>query len=183
MSESELLLIGISMVLATGLVKCVEGLYHALRSQRRHWMPPVLLSTSFIYGVNFLWAYKDNLAENPPYLFYASSIALASTFFLRAHILATDSAAQIEDWGDHLHEVARSYFAVACMTSLLSLIALWSNNETTGFDAQSIPFWVGIGLHATGAISKKVSVWSAVGVGSLILQVVASYLLFTNDMI
>lgn len=183
MSESELLLIGISMVLATGLVKCVEGLYHATKSQQRHWMPQVMLSTSFIYGVNFLWAYKDNLQENPPYIFYASSIALASTFFLRAHILATDSAAQIEDWGTHFHQIARPYFAVASITSLLSLTALWSNNESTGFDTQSIPFWVGIGLHAAGALSRKVSVWCTVGVASLLLQVIGSYLLFTNDMI
>jgi len=183
MSESELLLIGISMVLATGLVKCVEGLYHAIKSQQRHWVPPVLLSTTFIYGVNFLWAYKDNLVENPSYIFYASSIALASTFFLRAHILATDSAAQVKDWGDHLHKAARPYFTAASMTSLLSLIALWSNGESTGFDVQSIPFWLGFGLHAAGGVSKKVLVWSTVGGASLLLQVVGSYLLFTNDMI
>ena len=116
MSESELLMIGIGMVLAAGLVKCVEGLYHATTSQHRYWIPQVLLWSTLIYSVVFLWAYKDNLSDQPSFIFYASSIAVAATFVLRAHILATNDAAQIEDWADHFDKTARPYFVVAGLT-------------------------------------------------------------------
>jgi hypothetical protein len=150
MSESELLMIGISMILAAGLVKCVEGLYHATTSQQRYWIPKVLL-----------W----------------------STFVLRAHILTTKDAAQIEDWADHFDKSARPYFVVALMSSLLMLVTTWSNNESTGFDNTSIPFWLGAGLNATGAISEKVWVRGTVAVTLLILIVLGSYILFSNDLI
>ena len=183
MSESELLLIGISMVLAAGLVRCLDGLFHATISQQRYWIPQVLLWSTFIYGVNFLWAYKDDLVEDPSYIYYVSSIAVASTFVLRANILATSNAAQVEDWADHFDKWARPYFVLAFLTSLCTLLAAWSNNESTGFDAVSIPFWLGAGLNATGAISQKIWIRGTVAVTHLILVVLGSYLLFTNDLI
>lgn len=183
MSESELLMIGISMILAAGLIRCLEGLYHATTSQKRYWIPQVLLWSTFIYGVNFLWAYKDNLSENPSFIFYSSSIAVASTFLLRAHVLATNNAAQVEDWADHFDKSARPYFALAFLTSLSTLVAAWSSGESTGFDAQSIPFWLGMGLNATGVIFEKVWIRGTVAVTHLALIVIASYVLFSNDMI
>ena len=183
MSEAELLLIGMTLVLATGMVRCVDGLYHAIMSPRRYWIPQVLLWSTFIYGGNFLWAYKDNLTEDPSYPLYASTIVIAATFVLRAHILATNDPANIEDWADHFHKTARPYFVIAFLTSMCSLIAARSANESSGFDASSIPFWIGMVLNATGAISKKVWVWGTVAVLHLTLVVLASYILFSNDMI
>jgi len=183
MSEAELLLIGVTMILATGLVRCVDGLYHAMTSQQRYWIPQVLLWSTFIYGVNFLWAYKNNLSITPTWMVYASSIAVASTFVLRAHILASSNPEQIEDWATHFDKSARPYFIVAFLTSISSLIVAWAANDSTGYDAQSIPFWIGAGLNATGAISEKVWVRGIVAVLHLTLVVLASYLLFSNDMI
>ena len=183
MSESELLMIGISMVLAAALVKCVEGLYHATTSLQRYWIPQVLLWSTFIYSVNFLWAFKDNLSDNPSYILYASSLAVASICVLRVHILATNDASRIEDWADHFHKSARPYFVVALLAQPLALVAAWSSNESTGFDAQSIPFWLGAGLNAIGAISEKVWVRGTVAVTLLILLVLSSYILFSNDLI
>lgn len=183
MSESELLLIGISMVLAAGLVKCAVGLYHATTSPNSYWMPQVLLWTTFFYGVNFLWAYKDNLAENPTYIFYAASIAGATTFVLRAHIIATNHAEQISDWAEHFNQTARHYFVVSIFTSLLSLVSLWSSRETSGFDVASIPFWVGVVLNTIAAISEKLSVRGTITVLQLFMQVAGGYLLFANDLL
>ena len=183
MSEAELLLIGMTLVLATGMVRCVDGLYHAMMSPRRYWIPQVLLWSTFIYGANFLWAYKDNLMEDPSYPLYASTIAIAATFVLRAHILATNDPALVEDWADHFDKSARPYFVVAFLTSACSVIAAWSAKESSGFDAASIPFWIGMGLNATGAISKKVWVRGTVAVLHLTLVVLASYILFSNDLI
>jgi hypothetical protein len=183
MSESELLMIGISMILAAGLVKCVEGLYHATMSARSYWIPQVLLWSSFIFGICFLWSYKNNLVDNPTFIYYASSMVVASTFVLRAHILATNEAAQVEDWVDHFDKTARPYFVVAALTTLSSIVAAWSVDESTGFDAVSIPFWLGAGLNAIGAISEKVWVRGAVAVTLLILMVLGAYIVFSNDMI
>ena len=183
MSESELLLIGISMILASGIVKCVEGLYHATMSKQRYWMPQVMLWSSFIYFAHFLWSYKDNLSENPSYIFYMSSIVVASTLVLRIHILATNDPAKVEDWADQFEKSARPFFVVAVLTSLSALVGLWSANETTGFDAVSIPFWLGAGLHAIGAISEKVWVRGTVAITYLILVVLGGYVLFSNDLL
>lgn len=183
MSESELLMIGISMILASGLVKCVEGLYHATTSPQRYWIPQVLLWSTFIYGVFFLWAYKDNLSDQPSFIFYVSSIAVATTFVLRAHILATNDPAQIEDWAEHFNKTARPYFVFAGLTSLLTLVAAWSGGETTGFDTTSITFWIGGGLGVIGAISRKIWVRGTVAVTGLTLLLLSSYRLFSNDLI
>ena len=183
MSEAELLMIGISMILAAALVRCLEGLYHATTSQQRYWIPQVLLWSTFIYGVNFLWAYKDNLTDSPSFTYYASSLAVASSFVLRAHILATKDAAQIEDWADHFDKTARPYFVVALLTSLSTLVVAWSSNESTGFDAASIPFWLGAGLSAIGAVFEKVWVRGTVAVTHLTLVVFGSYILFSYDLV
>ncbi len=184
MSEMEILMIGLSMILAAGIVRCLEGLYHASTSRKRYWIPQVLLWSTFIYGVNFLWAYKNNLADDSPtYIFYACSILTASSFVLRAHILATKDAANVEDWALHFQESARPYFIFATLTSLSTLGAAWSGGESSGFDLQSIPFWVGAGLNLTGAIFNNVWIRGAVAAIHLSLVVIASYLLFANDMI
>ncbi len=184
MSEIELLMIGFTMVLATGLVRCLEGLYHATTSRHSYWIPQVLLWSTFIYGVSFLWAFRDNLSDpTPTYIFYASSISFASLFFLRTHILATKDAAQVKDWVLHFQETARPYFIFAALTSLSSIVAAWSARESTGFDAVSIPFWLGVVLNATGAIFDKTWIRGAVAVILLMLVVIGSIVLFTNDMI
>ncbi|MEP1472173.1 MAG: hypothetical protein ABJK25_14470 [Halieaceae bacterium] len=183
MSEAELLLVGVTMILATGLVRCVDGIYHSMTSQRRYWMPQVLLWSTFIYGVNFLWAYKNNLSIDPTWMVYASSIAIASTFVLRGHILASSNPEQIEDWAKHFEKSARPYFIVAFLTSISSLVAAWAANDSTGYDAQSIPFWIGAGLNVIGAISGKVWVRGTVAVTHFILVILASYILFSNEMI
>ena len=184
MSEIELLMIGVSMILATGIVRCLEGLYHATISRRRYWVPQVLLWSTFIYGVNFLWAFKNNLSDSSPsYIFYAGSVSLASTFVLRAHILATKDAAQIEDWRRHFEETARPYFIFAVLTSMSSMVVLWAGGESTGYDAVSIPFWLGIGLNATGAVFKENWIRSVVAVIHLTLTVIACIVLFANNLI
>jgi len=176
-------MIGISMIIAAGLVKFIEGLYHATVSKQRYWIHQVLLWSSTIYGVNFLWAYKDNLVENPSYIFFASSMSVAATFVLRAHIFVMNDPAQIKDWADHFDKTARPYFVAAFLTPLSTIVAAWSSGESTGFDAQSIPLWLGAGLNATGAISKKAWVRGTVAVTHLTLVVIGSYLLFSNDLI
>jgi hypothetical protein len=176
-------MIGISMIHAAGLVKCVEGLYHATTSPQRYWIPQVLLWSTFIYGVVFLWAYKDNLSDQPSFIFYASSIAASASIFLRAHIFATNDAAQIQDWAVHFDETARRYFVVAGLTSLFMLLAAWASGETTGFDSVAIGFWIGVGLQAVGAISEKRQVRGTVAVTTLVLLLLTAYRNFSNDLI
>ena len=184
MSEIELLMIGFTMILATALVRCLEGLYHATMSPQSYWIPQVLLWSTFFYGLSFLWSYRNNLSDpTPSYIFYASSISFASLYFLRTHILATKDAAQVKDWVLHFQETARPYFVFAALTSLSSIVAAWSTEESTGFDAVSIPFWLGVVFNATGAIFDNTWIRGVLAVILLILVVIGSYVLFTNDMI
>ncbi len=184
MSEMELLMVGISMILATAIVRCLEGLYHATTSPRRYWIPQVLLWSTFIYSINFLWAYKNNLSQDSPsYFLYACSILAASTFVLRTHVLASKDAAQIDDWALHFQKAARPYFIFAALTSIFTLGLASAVGETNGFDVVSISFWLGVGLNMTGAIFNRNWVRGAAAIAHLSLVVVASYLLFTNDLI
>lgn len=183
-SEIELLMIGFTMILATGMVRCLEGIYHGMTSPERYWIPQVLLWTTFIYAFNFLWAFKDNLSDpSPSYTFYAASIAAASAFFMRAHILATKDAAQIKDWTRHFQDSARPFFLVSILATLSNIMIMRSSGESTGFDLVSVPFWLGIGLNLIGAICERTWVRGTVAVMLLILVVLASYILFANDLI
>ncbi|AWZ01893.1 hypothetical protein RHODOSMS8_02369 [Rhodobiaceae bacterium] len=183
MAEFELLLIGISMILATAFVHSVKGLYHATVSPGRYWIPQVFLWSTLVYCAHFLWAFKDNIGEDPTYLAYMSSLAGAASLVLRAYILSTNEPAQIENWRDHFDKTARSYFVVSGMTTFFTLMALVHNNESTGFDAQSLPFYVGGALYAIGAISNKVWVRGTVAVIGLLLILFAGYFLFSNELV
>jgi hypothetical protein len=183
-SEIELLMIGFTMILATGMVRCLEGIYHGMTSPQRYWIPQVLLWSTFIYGFNFLWGFKNNLSDpSPVYSFYASSIIAASAFFMRAHILATKDAGQVEDWPRHFQDSARPFFIASILGTSSTIMILRSTGESTGFDAVSVPFWLGIGLNSIGAIFEKTWVRGAVAIMLLILVILASYILFTNDLI
>ena len=74
-------------------------------------------------------------------------------------------------------------FVVAFLTSISTLVAAWSSGETTGFDAASIPFWLGAGLNATGVVFQKVQIRGTVAVTHLILVILGSYILFSNELI
>lgn len=183
MSEAELLLVAVGMILATGLIRCVDGIYYATTSHNPYWLPQVLLWSTFIYGVNFLWGFKNDLSVSPTYMMYVSSIAVSSTFVLRARIMASGNAEQIEDWADHFDKTARPYFILAFVTSLSAIALGLANGDSTGVDATSIPFWIGAGLNAIGAISGKTWVRGIVAVTHLTLVILASYILFSNEMI
>ena len=183
MSEAELLLIAVGMILATGLIRCVDGLYYATISQHRYWIPQVLLWSTFIYGVNFLWGFKNDLSGNPTYLMYVSAIGVCVTFVLRARILASSNAEQIEDWADHFDKAARPYFFFAFLTSMLAIVFGIANGDSTGFDAVSIPFWIGAGLNSIGAISRKVWVRGTVAVTHLTVVMLGSYVLFSKELV
>ena len=184
MSDIEILVIAFTMLLATGMIRCLDGIYHAAVSPRRYWIPQVLLWSTFIFGFNFMWGYRDNLADpSPSYIFYASSVALASTFVLRAYILATSDPAKIEDWALHFQKIARPYFIVSFLGSLSSLAIIWSTGESSGLDAVSIPFWLGVVLNATGAIFKKLWIRGAIAVIHISLVTIASYILLSNDLL
>jgi hypothetical protein len=182
-SEIELLMIGFTMILATGMVRCLEGIYHGMTSPQRYWIPQVLLWSTFIYGFNFLWGYKNNLSFSPSYTFYASSIAAASAFFMRAHILATKDAAQIKDWARHFQDSARPFFLVSILGTLSIVMVLRSTGESTGFDIVSLPFWLGVGLNSIGAIFEKIWVRGTVAVMLLIVGVLGAYMLLANDLV
>ena len=183
MSEAELLLIAVGMILATGLIRCVDGIYYATISQNRYWIPQVLLWSTFIYGVNFLWGFKNDLSGSPTYMMYVSSIGVCATFVLRARILASSNAEQIENWADHFNRTARAYFFFAFLTSISAIVFGTANGDSTGFDATSAPFWIGAGLNGIGAISRKVWVRGTVAVAHLTLVVLASYILFSNELV
>ena len=171
------------MILATGVIRCVDGIYYATISQNRYWIPQVLLWSTFIYGVNFLWAFKNDLSVNPTYMVYVSSIVVRSTFVIRARILVSNNAEQIEDWADHFDKTARPYFILAFLISISSIVLTANNGDTAGFDATSIPFWIGAGLNAMGAISRKVWIRGTVAVTHLTIVILASHILFRNEMI
>ena len=182
MSEMELLLIGLTMILATGMVRCLEGIYHSMRSPQRFWMPEVLLWVTFIYGLSFLWSYRNDLSIlSPSYPLYAGSILAASAFFLRAHILATKDAARVKDWVIHFHDSARSYFLVSILGTLSTILARIANGDTTGYDAVAIPFWMAIGINAMGAIFEKTWVRGTVVILLALNLALGTYFLIIID--
>jgi hypothetical protein len=79
--------------------------------------------------------------------------------------------------------MARPYFILAIVTSLSAIAVGLANGDTTGFDTVSLPFWIGAGLNAIGAISRNTWVRGVVAVAHLALVILASYMLFSNEMI
>ena len=183
MSESELLLIGISLMLATALVRCVDGLYHATISKKGYWIPQVLLWTCFFYFSHFLWSFKDNLSENPSYIFYMSSLIVSSTFILRVHILTSSNPEKIDNWEDHFKGSARPYFVLSIVSSIFAIVGLRAANESTGFDLVSVPFWFAVLLNLTGAISEKAGVRGTVAITHFTLVILGGYILFSRDLL
>jgi hypothetical protein len=184
MQSIELVLIGVSLILATAVVKLVEGIYQAAISKSSYWIPVVLMACTLVYAVNFLWSFNNDLdkaAQNYPN--FVLSIMVSAVLFLRAHILVGTDPARIPDWRVHYESIARQYFIVAALLSLMSIFVLVEDGSSSGFDAASAPFLFGIALQLVGAIFKQTWVRGTVALISWLLVMVAGYVLFTQDML
>ncbi len=184
MQSVELVLIGVSLILATAVVKLVEGIYQASISEKPYWIPTVLMLGTLIYAVNFLWSFNNDLdkaVQNYPNFFL--SIMVSAVLFLRAHILVGNDPASIPDWRTHWESIARRYFVVATLLSLMSVLVLVEDESSSGFDAVSAPFLVGAALMLAGAVFKQTWVRGTVAIITLFLVIAAGFVLFTQGML
>jgi len=184
MQSIELVLIGVSLILATAVVKLVEGIYQAVISEKSYWIPVVLMAGTLVYAVNFLWSFNNDLdkaAQNYPN--FVLSIMVSAVLFLRAHILVGTDPARIPDWRVHFENIARQYFIVAALLSVMSIFVLVEDGSSNGFDAASAPFLFGVVLQLVGATFQQVWVRGTVAVISLLLVIMAGYVLFTQGML
>ena len=89
MTDLEMVLVLVSMVLASGMVRALEGAVALLVSERRSWLAAAFLYHSFVYPVTYLLAllsYRDtdfSIAQ------HFLALLVASCLFVRAHIAAT----------------------------------------------------------------------------------------------
>ena len=184
MQSIELVLIGVSLVLATAVVKLVEGLYQAATSERSYWIPIVLMLGTLIYAINFLWYFNNDLSKtSQSYPAFVVSMMVAAVLMLRAHILVGTDPAKIEDWRAHFETIARRYFVVATLLSAMSIMVLMEEGSSNGLDAASAPFLMGMALCTTGAIFEQTWVRGAVSIINLILVIAAGYVLFTQGIL
>ncbi len=184
MQSIELVLIGVSLILATAVVKLVEGLYQAVTSERSYWIPIVLMLGTLLYAINFLWSFNNDLEKTSQnYPSFVLSMMVAAVLMLRAHILVGTDPATIEDWRAHYETVARRYFVVAALVSVMSIMVLIEEGSSNGFDAASAPFLMGIALSTTAAIFEQTWVRGGVAIISLILVMAAGYVLFTQGVL
>jgi len=184
MQSIELLLIGISLILATAVVKLVEGIYQAAISKKTYWIPIVLMTGTLIYAVNFLWSFNNELDKaEQNYQNFVLSIMVAAVLFLRAHILVGTDPARIPDWRVHYETVARQFFVVASLLSAMSILVLVEDGSSSGFDAVSAPFLFGGTLMLVAAVFEQTWVRGTVAIINLLLVIVAGYALFTQGML
>ena len=184
MESIELVLIGISLILSTAVVKLVEGIYQAAISERSYWIPIVLMLSTLLYAVNFLWSFNNDLDKSgESYPHFLLSITASAVIFLRAHILVGPDPAGTTDWRVHFETIARPYFLVAALLSLMSIFVLMAEGTSSGFDAASAPFLFGIALLLVGAVFEQTWVRGTVAAISLLLVIVAGYALFTQGLL
>jgi hypothetical protein len=184
MQSIELVLIGVSLILATAVVKLVEGIYQAAICKNSYWIPIVLMAGTLIYAVNFLWSFNNELDKaEQTYPNFVLSIMVAIVLFLRAHILVGTDPAAVQDWRVHYETTARQFFIVASLLSLMSILVLVEDGSSSGFDAASAPFLFGVALSLVGAVFEQAWVRGTVAIISLLLVMVAGYVLFTQGML
>jgi hypothetical protein len=184
MQSIELVLIGVSLILATAVVKLVEGIYQAAISKNSYWVPIALMVSTLLYAVNFLWSFNNDLEKaEQNYPNFVFNILVSAVLFLRAHILVGTDPAGIPDWRVHFETFARRYFIVAAILSVMSILILVNEGSSSGFDKASAPFLLGIALMLVGAVFEQTRVREIVAIINLLLVTVAGYVLFTQGIL
>ena len=142
-----------------------------------------MLST-LLYAINFLWSFNNDLGQTSQnYPAFVLSMMVAAVLLLRAHILVGPDPSRIEDWRVHFEKIARRYFVVAALLSVMSVMVLMEEGSSNGLDAASSPFWAGVALCSTGAIFEQTWVRGTVSIIMLILVIAAGYVLFTQGVL
>lgn len=179
MTLFEFLMVAVSIVLALGLVRLVDGLGSALDAERRYWVHLAvvvyLIATHLLYWWS-LWYYHEGVDWN--FGFFAFVVLGALLLYFAASCQIPRDAAAIRSWKEHYFRIHRLFYLVASgfvVHVVVGLLLLRDSPFPLAFLSAAIG---GLSLNLVGAFSGSERVHQVlvilVGTFILLLSVVWS---------
>jgi hypothetical protein len=174
----EFLTIAVSIVLALGLVRLVDGLGIASNAATRYWVHLLavgLMIVTHLYYWWSLWLFRDGVSWNFGYFVFIVLGALLLNF--SASSLIPRETGTMDSWKSHYFGVHRRFFLVNAAWVTHQILALpVLRNQAVPADVLAGGV-VGVGLNLAGAFSKseRVHRFLMISVGAFILAFAANW--------
>ena len=159
MTLFEYLTIAVSIVLALGLVRLVDGLGSAVNPATRYWVHLVavtaLTATHLFYWWS-LWIFREGVTWN--FGFFAFVVLGALLLYFAASALIPRDPTSVSSWKTYYFGVHRRFFLVATAFVVHTILALLIIRESPLPSTVLPAAVVGVGLNLVGAFSESVRV-------------------------
>lgn len=155
MTLFEFLTVAVSIVVALGLVRLVDGLGSAIDSASRYWVhlvAVVFLTITLLFYWWSLWLFREGVSWN--FGRFAFVVLGALILYAACSVLIPRDPSAVRSWKDHYFQVHRRFFLLCTAWvahTFLTVLFL----HGLPLPLAMVPFTLGIGLNLVGAFSSS----------------------------
>lgn len=156
MTLFEFLTVAVSIVLALGIVRLVEGLGDALNAGSRYWVHLILVVSLIVTHLFYwwsLWIFREGVTWNFGSFIFV--ILGALVLYSAATALIPRDSTAVRSWKEHYFRVHRRLFLVAAVFPAHGFLALVLLRGRTPPISVCVAAIGGIGLNLVGAFSES----------------------------
>ncbi len=155
MTLFEYLAIAYSLVISFSVIRAASVLPHVLASERQYWVHTVWvlanLAVSLLIFWNF-WSYREVVWTLGR---FALILALPTSVFIAASILAPDEPAQVQSWREYFYSVRVRLFVSGILFSIVAVLVSTVVLEMPVLHPFRLFQLAFFGIIVTGAISDR----------------------------
>ena len=123
MSEFEFLFAGVTIVLALGIARLLEGLRDTFDPTRHFWIHSLWVVNRIMVALSIFWAQFDDRARTAmSFGFFLGLVTPPAILFLQANALVTAQPGTIPSWKDHFWTIRRWFFGSDVVLILSSFL-------------------------------------------------------------
>ncbi len=172
MTLFEYVTVAISIVLALGVMRLLDGLRFAVLPERRYWTHFLWIATKLLNHALYwwgMWALRDLFSWNFGSFLWV--LLFPAALYLQSTSLVTTNPSEITSWRDHFYSIRRWFFAInillvpyaATTTAVLLGVPL--------FHVSRVPLALVLVLNVLGVVSARPRLHLAIAVIVFLAQV------------
>jgi uncharacterized membrane protein len=162
-TQFEFVSAGLTIVLALGVARLLEGVSDSYDPARRYWLHFLWVITKLMQSAALFWsAWLTRDVPDRTFFQFLGLIATPSIFYLQVHALVTRTPEAVLDWREHFWKIRRWFFAANGLQVLVSASLNWANSES--MDVRFLPLAVVLLFSIVGFFSSNERVHFAIGI-------------------
>ena len=156
MTLFEYVTVAVSIVLALGVVRLLDGVRHALSPGRRYpthflWIATKLLNHALFWWA--LWAGRETVSWN--FASFMWTLLFPATLYLQSTALVTTSPSAVSSWRDHFFAIRVWFFAINIFLILHALLTSALLFGLPLLDPSRLPLALVLVVNVLGLVSKR----------------------------